>query len=119
MVLPGRIELPTSALPRMRSTTELRQQTIFWRTERLCVLRGKRAYGLCWTLLSSAGLANGPSITTCRDRPNPIIKARMSNDEDRKRRLAQALRENLRKRKGQARENGTMPAPKDEPKDGL
>ena len=28
MVLPGRIELPTSALPRMRSTTELRQQAM-------------------------------------------------------------------------------------------
>lgn len=28
MVLLGRIELPTSALPRMRSTTELQQHTI-------------------------------------------------------------------------------------------
>ena len=28
MVPPGRIELPTSALPRMRSTTELQQHTI-------------------------------------------------------------------------------------------
>ena len=28
MVLPGRIELPTSALPRMRSTTELRQHAM-------------------------------------------------------------------------------------------
>ena len=28
MVLLGRIELPTSALPRMRSTTELQQRTI-------------------------------------------------------------------------------------------
>ena len=28
MVLLGRIELPTSALPRMRSTTELQQPTI-------------------------------------------------------------------------------------------
>ncbi len=27
LVLPGRIELPTSALPRMRSTTELRQRS--------------------------------------------------------------------------------------------
>tara|TARA_R110000782_G_scaffold19315_1_gene52833 strand:- start:208 stop:339 length:132 start_codon:yes stop_codon:yes gene_type:complete len=43
----------------------------------------------------------------------------MSNDEDRKRRLAQALRENLRKRKGQARENAATPAPKDLSKDAL
>lgn len=35
MVLLGRIELPTSALPRMRSTTELQQHTIS-KTADLC-----------------------------------------------------------------------------------
>ena len=31
MVLLGRIELPTSPLPRVRSTTELQQRLIGWR----------------------------------------------------------------------------------------
>jgi hypothetical protein len=42
MVLPARIELATSALPRMRSTTELRQH--FHHSAKPCGLRS-RAYG--------------------------------------------------------------------------
>lgn len=39
----------------------------------------------------------------------------MSKEDERKRRLAQALRENLRRRKGQAREQVTPPANPSEP----
>ena len=42
MVLLGRIELPTSALPRMRSTTELQQHTIRMRQGREAVRTGAR-----------------------------------------------------------------------------
>ena len=82
MVLPVRIELTTSALPRMRSTTELRQH----------VWEDGRAYGLARARLST---------DRCR-------MARI--DKDREQRLAAALRENLRKRKAQARET-TAPEP--------
>ena len=82
MVLPVRIELTTSALPRMRSTTELRQH----------VWEDGRAYGLA-----------PPRLSTDRW-PMP------ARDPKRDERLAAALRENLRKRKAQARDS------KDEPK---
>ena len=93
MVLPVRIELTTSALPRMRSTTELRQHS---------------------------GVGRGSGL---RDEARGIVKARgagvgehaMEKKDDKAERLAAALRENLRRRKAQAR--GTIeapPAPKDE-----
>ena len=72
MVLPVRIELTTSALPRMRSTTELRQH-----------VRGRRAYG-------------GDTLGVSRQG--------MADKDDKAERLAAALRENLRRRKAQARE---------------
>ncbi len=81
MVLPVRIELTTSALPRMRSTTELRQQT-----------RRVEAGARLW----SEGVA--------------LVKARIAGDrcamtenDDRAERLAAQLRENLKKRKARAR----------------
>ena len=82
MVLPVRIELTTSALPRMRSTTELRQH---------CPETG------------------GPMAATLV----PCQGKRMSKD-DKAERLAAQLRENLRRRKAQARETeerkeGVMP----------
>ena len=82
MVLPVRIELTTSALPRMRSTTELRQQ--------LACRRG-RGYGRSGWLMSRRAMAK--------------------RDEDREKRLAEALRENLRRRKAQARGEGHVPSP--------
>lgn len=85
MVLPVRIELTTSALPRMRSTTELRQHS---------------ARAAC-----PAPRGSGPFA-----RARPVVKAkaaglshRAMNDAEKKARLAAALRENLRKRKAQAR----------------
>ena len=84
MVLPVRIELTTSALPRMRSTTELRQHF----SE------------------SGAPMKAGPTPV------NPLAGQRREGhladmtdkDKEREERLAAALRENLRKRKAQARQ---------------
>ncbi len=45
LVLPVRIELTTSALPRMRSTTELRQQGTSMLAPKARKRRGRRAYG--------------------------------------------------------------------------
>ena len=111
MVLPARIELATSALPRMRSTTELRQPAI----SRLQVgfdrphPAGAR-YWRCRPGLSSTA---------------PLRQGRLAMDEKpakptREERLAAKLRENLRRRKAQSREMGarqtqdaeTAPLPK-------
>jgi hypothetical protein len=84
MVLPVRIELTTSALPRMRSTTELRQH-----------FRGRRAYD---------GAARDLS-TRVEARPRGRHLAGMTGkDKEREERLAAALRENLRRRKAQSRQ---------------
>ena len=76
MVLPVRIELTTSALPRMRSTTELRQH-----------VRAK-IFG-----------DGGPMAVTA-----PLCQGRNMSDKEKAERLAAKLRENLRRRKAQARE---------------
>ena len=100
MVLPARIELATSALPRMRSTTELRQH--FHHRAEPFGLRS-RAYGRARPacqggLRRMRQFAYGAAMTSGRD--------------DRKARLAQALRDNLRRRKAQAREEaGSREAP--------
>ena len=87
MVLPVRIELTTSALPRMRSTTELRQHV---------ALSGDAAL---WPRIRHIVKASCPRAATA------LIPAEMSaNDDQRAKRLAEALRENLRRRKAQARE---------------
>ena len=81
-MLLGRIELPASPLPRVRSTTELQQhrgEAARLRHERRLVKRG------------------------------PVGQApEMANDEkpSREARLAEKLRENLRRRKQQARSLG-------------
>ena len=107
MVLLGRIELPTSALPRMRSTTELQQHTIPCARTGQAVRAGAR-YWLRALALSSARR----DITTRM--PMREETAPLSREE----RLAAKLRENLRRRKEQAREigrNGTPTLPKDAP----
>ena len=93
LVLPGRIELPTSALPRMRSTTELQQHTIreTARSDTGPVRAGAR-YWRCPLALSSTGLIAQVRLPMSKD-------ANLTRDE----RLAAKLRENLRRRKEQAR----------------
>ncbi len=84
MVLPVRIELTTSALPRMRSTTELRQHFV----------RERRAYaGGLRMRQPVAGRQCAAHVDDMADK-----------DKAREERLAAALRENLRRRKAQARE---------------
>jgi hypothetical protein len=83
MVLPVRIELTTSALPRMRSTTELRQHIN--RTDNFgCGLIEARL----WTKPMDASRRCGV-----------IDYAMAKRDPEREARLAAALRDNLRKRK--------------------
>ena len=85
MVLPVRIGLTASALPRMRSTTELRQHRFCQETRAY----GRRLYLMSRRLAASGGKGLG----------RPMSKA----DEERAKRLAEALRQNLRRRKAQAR----------------
>ncbi len=80
LVLPVRIELTTSALPRMRSTTELRQHA-------------RRAAG------GGLRAASGGVV-----KPGGAAVWSGMGDLDKTERLARALRENLRRRKAQARE---------------
>ena len=83
MVLPVRIELTTSALPRMRSTTELRQHV---------VRKGAPMAAAPAPVNPLEGLERGRHV------------ARMTGkDKEREERLAAALRENLRRRKSQVR----------------
>ena len=88
-MLPVRIELTTSALPRMRSTTELRQHFV-WKT---------RAYDGAAPKLSTRLAAPGGS--------RHVIGV-AGKDKKREERLAAALRDNLRRRKA-------PPAPPEEP----
>ena len=85
MVLPARIELATSALPRMRSTTELRQH--------------------CFPTAATSAVREGPiclGTRDCQPASCRFIAFRMK-DVDKQARLAEKLRENLRRRKAQAR----------------
>ena len=111
MVLLGRIELPTSALPRMRSTTELQQHTIS-----ACLAHGKAGVG------RGALWRRGPCLSSkaCPACPRAAHSARMTDQTSkpgdkpaptREERLAQRLRENLRLRKAQARALGAAEPP--------
>ena len=93
MVLLGRIELPTSALPRMRSTTELQQHTI---------PSGPRSArpGGRGALLAVAPCFVKPMPDSAQQLPMRESKPAPTREE----RLAAKLRENLRRRKEQARE---------------
>ncbi len=93
MVLPVRIELTTSALPRMRSTTELRQHDHSGRASMRTP--GTRAYGLCGRQMSS----RLPAPADIR-----YVTAMRESEAERRHRLAEALRANLRRRKAQARD---------------
>lgn len=101
MVLPVRIELTTSALPRMRSTTELRQHS------------ARAAFP---APRGSGPFAQGRPVVK---EHAPGLSHRAMNDAEKKARLAAALRENLRKRKAQARavSEATPAAPREREED--
>ena len=86
MVLLGRIELPTSPLPRVRSTTELQQRS---NEARAIVGEGAKV---------KAMLAASYAIRHARQ-----CMATNGETPTREERLAAKLRENLRRRKGQQR----------------
>jgi shikimate 5-dehydrogenase len=88
MVLPVRIELTTSALPRMRSTTELRQHLAKGASRQSELCRGPAGEAALWP----GGMSDVKAVTVAK------------RDEEREKRLAEALRENLRRRKAQRRE---------------
>ena len=87
MVLPVRIELTTSALPRMRSTTELRQHC-----EEVAPL----------TVRARACQPGLPS-SAVRVRTGAMADKKSERDK----RLAAALRDNLKRRKAGARQAET------------
>ena len=80
MVLLERIELSTSPLPRVRSTTELQQLS-----------KEGRALARTARLSSTGGCGRQACVNDAKD------------DRTREERLAAKLRENLRRRKAQAR----------------
>ncbi len=86
MVLLGRIELPASPLPRVRSTTELQQH----------IHRERRALQ-CPAPLSSV-----------RSHGKDIAMSGTSEKPTREERLAAKLRENLRRRKARSRATGSQ-----------
>ena len=92
MVLLGRIELPTSPLPRVRSTTELQQQD---HVKAPAASLARPAGGRHWL---SGGL-----LSSARGRGNALAMGDEKYEPTREERLAAQLRENLRRRKTQAR----------------
>ena len=101
MVLLGRIELPTSALPRMRSTTELQQHTIPIAPNSRAV-RGRGALlapAPRFVNLAVAGALEPDAVW--RQEPGMTANPPPLSREER---LAAKLRENLRRRKAQARQ---------------
>ena len=97
-MLLGRIELPTSPLPRVRSTTELQQ-----RLKQARPIVARRRY-------VKRGLMEARYI--CKAfRMSEQPRKNMSPSNDRAERLAAKLRENLRRRKAQAREIATEATP--------
>jgi hypothetical protein len=104
MVLLGRIELPTSPLPRVRSTTELQQ-----RRKQARPIVAPRSNVNALVALSLCHLS------TRRDnakafRMSEDARKNMSSSKAREERLAAKLRENLRRRKAQARALGDSDA---------
>jgi hypothetical protein len=139
MVLPDRIELSTSPLPRECSTTELRQQGARpenrrkkcatsgrflpqgpLRRKRLGPSKSSQGVLICDQFRAKQGgdCANGRAGQyNLADRPHGNGST-MTTDKDRDRppvkdsrheRLKNKLRENLRRRKSQERERGRMP----------
>ena len=107
LVLPVRIELTTSPLPRGCSTTELRQRRAGcgnrnrWKAAAsAAILATRPETAQARSTQRSAGFlaaAQGRSLERMNDRPKAAGKAKQQ------RRLGAALRENLKRRKAQAK----------------
>jgi hypothetical protein len=107
MVLPDRIELSTSPLPRECSTTELRQ-----RADLAMGPRGRYTRRRRLTRRAASG-----TLLPMSETPR-LTPARQAERAARDKRLAEALRANLRRRKEQARarEDTPPPAPEEDRK---
>jgi hypothetical protein len=108
MVLPDRIELSTSPLPRGCSTTELRQRPLASREGRDGTARDIHD-------ALAIDKASGPVDAAPMNEPPRVTPARQAERAARDKRLAEALRANLRRRKEQARAREDAPPP--EPRD--
>ena len=118
MVLPGRLELPTSPLPMECSTTELRQHGLL---SRVAERRGS-AISIAMTQECSGPNPKNDAKTASlhfqqttapnmnQKRENTVETKRKAREE----RLTEQLRANLRRRKGQAKARST--AEKNAPK---
>lgn len=113
MVLLGRIELPTSALPRMRSTTELQQHTTVIAGATSAAAEARYWPGIegmssalaaffCKGRLKS-GAAFAKHGAQDETRPMSNTEKPANSGSSREERLAAKLRENLRRRKAQSR----------------
>ena len=101
-MLLGRIELPTSPLPRVRSTTELQQRYhISRRLENHCVAAGLLLWGARLSSDADTGMLHSLA-KTCLARQCSRMTSKPPAPS-REERLAAKLRENLRRRKAQAR----------------
>ena len=101
-----RIELSTSPLPRVRSTTELQQQPEPVR--RIAAGQARPMAGR-----PAAVKVRGLTLRRFRRIAPFVSKPPSPADLERERRLAEALRANFRKRKTQAREAKAENPPKD------
>ena len=100
LVLPSGIEPPTPSLPRTCSTTELRQRCSGSPSQ----YNEGPELGKDWPVLDRAGTRHHAGAMRS-DKPGPTLgEAGHAARQTRKQRLVEALRENLRKRKAQARE---------------
>ena len=113
MVLPDRIELSTSPLPMECSTTELRQHA--WESQN----RPKRAPQGGRSLPQGQGARKRGVTATMKDDADKSSRpAGKPAKNQREARLKLALRENLKRRKSQAKERGDftpVPSGSDEP----
>ena len=115
MVLPVRIELTTSPLPRECSTTELRQRKrAAWpgpRNAAETATRGRGVQGLRATAMGMPECA----VECGMDERNDRLSVRGGPRPARAERLAEALRANLKRRKAQARGRADHGAGKNQP----
>lgn len=103
-MLLGRIELPTSSLPMTRSTTELQQLPF---RQRHVVRCGEGPMAISIRAVNTVLTKKTILLKTiCVTDPKSTVA------DERARRLTEALRENLRKRKAQAREAKAPTPPK-------
>ena len=106
MVLPHRIELWTSPLPRGCSTTELRQHVRALRAGGLRITDHRRRVEKAWQVAGRGLMVRGMNERIPAER----TAAEKARQTQRQARLARQLRENLKRRKAQMRSRAVQPA---------